>query len=40
MNAVDDVLWEGGGNETMKVRSSAIHEAHEEVCPLSISGGP
>ena len=39
MHAVDDFLWKGEVNETLTVQSSAIREAHKEVCPLGIAGG-
>ena len=40
MHAVDDVLWEGGGSETLTVEYPAGSEAHEEVYALGVSGGP
>ena len=40
MHAIDDVLWEGEGSEILMVQSSDSCEAHEEVFPLSVDGGP
>ena len=40
MHAVDDILWEGEGSETLTVQSSASCEDYEEVCPLGVAGGP
>ena len=40
MNAVGDVLWESKGSETLTIQSSESCEAHEEVCPLGVAGGP
>ena len=31
MHAVDDVMWEGEGSETLTFQSAASREAHEEV---------
>ena len=40
MYGVDDVLWEVEGSETLTVKSLASREAHEEVRPLGVAGGP
>ena len=40
IHAVDDVLWEGGQSENLKVQSPAGSEAQEEVCALGVASGP